>query len=91
MSVLLHCLGTEGQRIFYALPNTGMTYKDAEAALKAYFVPKANIVAEHHAFRKCCQAPQETVIKYFAALRELVVTCEFGACADDPNPNPPEY
>lgn len=82
-AVLLHCLGTEGQRIFYSLPNRGTTYKDAEAALKAYFVPKANIVAERHAFCRCCQAPHETVIQYVAALRELVVTCEFGACADD--------
>ncbi len=45
-AVLLHCLGTEGQRIFYSLPSIGTTYKDAEAALKAYFVPKTNIVAE---------------------------------------------
>lgn len=82
-AVLLHCLGTEGQRIFYSLPNIGTTYKDAEAALKAYFVPITNIVAERHAFRKRCQAPHETVIQYVAALRELVVTCEFGACADE--------
>lgn len=82
-AVLLHCLGTEGQRIFYSLPNIGTTYKDAEAALKAYFVPITNIVAERHAFHKRCQAPHETVIQYVAALRELVVTCEFGACADE--------
>lgn len=25
-AVLLHCLGTEGQRIFYTLPNTGTTF-----------------------------------------------------------------
>ncbi len=81
-AVLLHCLGTEGQ-LFYSLPNISTTFKDAEAALKAYFVPKTNIVAEHHTFRKCCQAPHETVIQYVAALRELVVTCEFGACADE--------
>lgn len=47
-SVLLHCLGTEGQRILYSLPNTGTTYKEAEDSLKAYFVPKANIVVERH-------------------------------------------
>lgn len=34
-AVLLHCLGTEVQRIFYSLPKTGTTYNDAEDALKA--------------------------------------------------------
>ncbi|KAK3526387.1 hypothetical protein QTP70_025423, partial [Hemibagrus guttatus] len=32
-------------------------------------------------FPKRCQAPH--VIRYDAALQELVVTCEFGACADE--------
>lgn len=54
-AVLLHCLSTKGQWIFYTLPITGTTYKDAEEALKAYFVPKANMVAGNR-----CQAPHET-------------------------------
>lgn len=67
-AVLLHCLSAEGQWIFYSLPNTGTMYKDAEDASKAYFVPKANIVAERHAFHKCFQAPHKTVLQSIAAL-----------------------
>lgn len=54
-AVLLHCLGTEGQRLFYSLPDTGTDYDSAVAALEAYFVPKTNTVAERHSFRKRVQ------------------------------------
>ena len=77
-AVLLHCLGTEGQRIFYNLPNTGATYDTAVNALKAHFNPKTNTVAERHAFRKRSQAPHESILQYVAALRDLVSTCDFG-------------
>ena len=77
-AVLLHCLGTEGQRIFYNLPNTGATYDTAVNALKAHFNPKTNTVAERHAFRKRAQALHESILQYVAALRDLVSTCDFG-------------
>lgn len=35
-AVLLHCLGTEGQRIFYTLQNTGTTYDEAMSSLEAH-------------------------------------------------------
>ncbi|MED6269287.1 hypothetical protein CHARACLAT_031545 [Characodon lateralis] len=38
--VLLHALGTEGQRLFYTLPNTGDTFPASISALKEHFVPK---------------------------------------------------
>lgn len=44
-ATLLHCLGTEAQRIFYTLPNTGTTYASALTALRAHFVPKVNTIA----------------------------------------------
>lgn len=82
-AVLLHCLGTEGQRIFYSLPDTGATYDTAVAALKAHFTPKTNTVAERHVFRKRTQASHESIIQYIAALRDLASTCEFGEHTDE--------
>lgn len=82
-ALLLHCLGTEGQQIFYTLPDTGDTLDSAIAALQTHFNPKINVVAERHAFRKRTQATSESVLHYVAALRDLVSKCEFGANTDD--------
>ncbi|KAL1248807.1 hypothetical protein QQF64_022125 [Cirrhinus molitorella] len=49
----------------------GDSMEDAIAASKAHFAPRRNIVAERHAFRKCVQAPGETIIQYVAALWDL--------------------
>uniref|UniRef100_A0A669FAM3 Reverse transcriptase domain-containing protein n=1 Tax=Oreochromis niloticus TaxID=8128 RepID=A0A669FAM3_ORENI len=76
-ATLLHCLGTEGQRIFYSLPNTGDTFASAVTALEQHFSPKVNVVVERHAFRKRTQASHETVIQYVASLRDLASKCEF--------------
>lgn len=51
-ATLLHCLGAEGQWIFYALPDTGETYDSAVDALKKHFMPKVNVIGERHTFRK---------------------------------------
>nr|XP_055041695.1 uncharacterized protein K02A2.6-like [Misgurnus anguillicaudatus] len=59
-AVLLHCLGTEGQRLFYTLPNGGTTYNEAMAALDAHFTPKVNVVAARHKFRQRAQRSDET-------------------------------
>ncbi len=59
-ATLLHCLGVEGQRIFYALPDTGETYDTAVAALKKQFMPKINVVVERHTFRKDCKPHTKT-------------------------------
>ena len=82
-AVLLHCLGTEGQKIFYSLPNTGDNYDAAVTALKAHFTPMTNVVVERHTFRKRAQGPHETVTQYVAALRELASSCEFGDKTDE--------
>ncbi|KAI2660383.1 Transposon Ty3-G Gag-Pol polyprotein [Labeo rohita] len=82
-ALLLHCLGTEGQRLFYTLPNQGDSMEDAIVALKAHFAPRRNIVAERHAFRKRVQAPGESIVQYVAALRDLASTCDFAATLDE--------
>lgn len=79
---LLHCLGTEGQRIFYTHPDTDDTL-DPIATLQTYFNTKINVVAERHTFRKRTQVPSKSVLHYVAALRGLVSKCEFGANTDD--------
>ena len=81
-AVLLHALGTEGQRLFYTLPNTGDTFAAAITALKEHFVPKVNVIAERHKFRQRMQRPDETVNQFLASLRELAATCEFGDMED---------
>ncbi len=48
-ALLLHCLGTEGQHIFYTVIGTGDTLDSAIVALQTHFNPKINIVAERHA------------------------------------------
>uniref|UniRef100_A0A672KEJ7 Retrotransposon gag domain-containing protein n=1 Tax=Sinocyclocheilus grahami TaxID=75366 RepID=A0A672KEJ7_SINGR len=82
-ATLLHCLGTEGQRIFYALPETGDTYASAISALQKHFTPKVNVVVERYAFRKRAQFPHKTIAQYVAALRAHAATCGFEDKADD--------
>ncbi|KAL7861715.1 hypothetical protein SRHO_G00131560 [Serrasalmus rhombeus] len=82
-ALLIHCLGTEGQRIFYTLEVENDTYAAALAALKSFFVPKINVVAERNKFRQRSQRPGESVVQFVAALRGLLVHCDFGTLADD--------
>ncbi len=39
-ALLLHCLGSEGQRLFYTLPNSSDTLADAIKALEEHLIPK---------------------------------------------------
>lgn len=82
-AVLLHCLGTEGQRLFYTLPNGGTTYDEAMAALDAHFTPRVNVVAARHKFRQRAQRIDETVSQFIAELRHLAVDCQFGGMEDE--------
>ena len=81
-ALLIHCIGVEAQRIFYHL-EMGTSYEDATKALKAFFMPKVNVVAERNKFRLRSQNVGESVVHYIAALRELASTCEFGEVTDD--------
>ncbi|KAK8782752.1 hypothetical protein V5799_015907 [Amblyomma americanum] len=74
-ALLLHCLGVEGQRLYYALPEeksstpptegkegsgTSDEYDAAVATLDAYFTSKTNVVVERHRFGQRTQLPGET-------------------------------
>lgn len=90
-ALLLHCLGVEGQRLYYALPHTAGKeesgpsdeYDAAVATLDAYFTAKTNIVVERHRFGQRTQLPGETAAAFVTALRELALSCNFGEQTDD--------
>ncbi|ROK06852.1 hypothetical protein DPX16_23455 [Anabarilius grahami] len=82
-AVLLHCLGTEGQRMFYTLQNTGTTYDEAMSSLEAHFIPKVNVVVARHQFRQRAQCADETIAQYTTALRGLAVDCAYGTVEDE--------
>lgn len=82
-ATLLHCLGAEGQRIFYSLPDTGTTFDEAVKALKDHFIPKVNVVVERYTFRKRSQLPHEMVAQYIAALCALSAKCDFDTKTDE--------
>ncbi len=77
-ALLIHCLGTEGKRIYNTLPLTADTYNGTLQALKQFFSPKLNVVSERYRFRHRAQAVGESTDHYVAALRELVKACAFG-------------
>ncbi|KAK7909818.1 hypothetical protein WMY93_014502 [Mugilogobius chulae] len=78
-ALLIHCLGTEGNRIYCTLPLETDDYDGSVKALETYFSPKLNVVAERYRFRQRAQAVGESTDHYVAALRELVKNCQFGA------------
>ncbi|KAL1277184.1 hypothetical protein QQF64_023857 [Cirrhinus molitorella] len=82
-ALLIHCLGMEGQRIFYTLTVADDGYETTLTALRAFFVQKVNVVAERNKFRQSAQILGEPIVQYVPALRELLVNCDFGALADD--------
>ncbi|XP_048842528.1 uncharacterized protein LOC125715236 isoform X3 [Brienomyrus brachyistius] len=82
-ATLLHCLGTEGQRTFYSLPDTGDSFDSAVTALEKHYTPKVNVVVERHTFRQRKQAPHETIIQYAAVLHDLASKCGFDDKTDE--------
>ncbi|KAL7839056.1 hypothetical protein SRHO_G00257140 [Serrasalmus rhombeus] len=82
-ALLIHCLGAEGQRIFYTLTVADDKYATALTAIQDFFVPKVNVVAERYRFRQRSQHTGESTDQYIAALRELAATCEFGAMEEE--------
>lgn len=94
MALLPHCLGVEGQRLFYtfATPDSATAasgdeaarndeFDAAIAALGAHYKASTNVVIERHRFRQRVQLREESVDRL--ALRELSATCDFGSEVDD--------
>lgn len=82
-ALLIHCLGTEGQRLYNTLPLTEDTYGGSLLALQTFFTPNVNVVAERYRFRQRAQAMGESTDHYVAALRELVKTCNFSTMENE--------
>lgn len=85
-ALLIHCLGAEGQRLFYTLTVADDKYDTALKAIEDFFIPQVNVVAERYRFKQRSQRPGETTDQFAAALKELVTTCQFWA-GDDTGSN----
>lgn len=68
----------EYKRNFYTLTVADDKYDTALQALRNFFTPKVNVVAERYRFHQRSQRVGETTNQFVAALRELVTTCQFG-------------
>ena len=81
-AILLHCIGVEGQRLFYTLPEEsgdgGDNYINTVNLLSKYFKPVENVIAARYRFRQRGQFSGESIDGYISALRELAVPCNFG-------------
>ncbi|KAL1256635.1 hypothetical protein QQF64_012180 [Cirrhinus molitorella] len=75
--------GAEGQRLFYTLTVADDKYDMALQAIRTFFKPKVNVVAELYRFRQRGQRHGETTDQYVAALKELAATCEFGSMEEE--------
>ena len=58
------------------------SYEPALTALRNFFVPRVNVVAERQKFHQRGQKNCESTEQYVASLRSMVVTCKFGELAD---------
>ncbi|KAJ1115025.1 hypothetical protein NDU88_003253 [Pleurodeles waltl] len=86
MSLLLHCLGAEGQEVFENLPELSVEdaneLNDFEVCIKKldlHYLPKRFTVLERYHFGKRVQHPGESVEEYITVLRKLASSCGFGS------------
>ncbi|XP_075539107.1 uncharacterized protein LOC142573326 [Dermacentor variabilis] len=80
-ALLLHCSGTEGQHLYYAMPEKKPSMPHALDAcftsLDGYFTSKTNVVVERHRFGQRPQLPGETAAAFATALCELALSSHF--------------
>ena len=69
--ILLHYLGTEGQRVFSSLNAGSDSYEESTAALHRHFGPKHSVIMSQYKFRQRNQQADESVIQFVAASRGL--------------------
>ncbi|KAJ1189057.1 hypothetical protein NDU88_005808 [Pleurodeles waltl] len=76
-SLLLHFVGDEIYKLFRHLPNTGAhdDYDVAVRALNAHFDPQLNLDLERFKLRQARQRGGESIVQFYARLRELASTC----------------
>ena len=94
MALLLHCLGTEGQRIYFSLPEpitikqediseVNNCYTQAmERVEKHYLVPE-NKLTTRIKFKNRMMLPGETVDNYLLALRQLISRCSYPSVVEE--------
>ncbi|KAF0290295.1 hypothetical protein FJT64_011511 [Amphibalanus amphitrite] len=87
-TILLTCLGAEGQRIFESLPAAVKQegedqYAFTRRRLEAQFAPRQNVCVERYRFRSRVQQTEETVQQWVSILRQLASSCEYGDRTDE--------
>ena len=81
-AILIHCLGTEGQRIFSTL-GTAAKYADCVRLLGAHFAAPQSVILRRILFRQRKQRAGEPVHQYVSDLRGLASLCKFGDLQDE--------
>lgn len=81
-ALLLHCLGTEGQRVFGTFAKS-TKYDDAVKHLKEHFAAPQSALLRRVMFWRRHQRPGESVSQYVADLRGLASLCKFKALQDE--------
>ena len=88
-ALLLHSLGTEGQRRYSKLkeltfyPPSATEFEKTNLKLENEYRIIRNKRAERYTFRKRTQTQHESITEYIVALRDLASTCDFGDFLDD--------
>ena len=78
-AILLHCLGTEGQRITRTLNLAdALTFTQYTTKLQEHFAPQKSLTMERHYFRERVQNTGESIREFVAALRGLASKCKYG-------------
>ena len=81
-AILIHCLGTEGQRIFHSLGDCP-AYQDAVDKIESHFGPRKSVIVQRYRFRSRNQRAGESISSYVATLKELSASCKFGTLTDE--------
>ncbi|CAI6370305.1 unnamed protein product [Macrosiphum euphorbiae] len=75
---LLNLLGPDGLKLFNTFKIEDKSIETIFKCLEEYCVPKKNVVMEHYKYFTRKQNENESFDKFYADLRELIKSCEFG-------------
>ena len=83
-ALLLCCIGTEAQRIYYSIPETTPptgtdVFSHTLTVLSKQFEPAQKPVIARIKFKQREQLAGESIKSYYRALRELAEPCKYGA------------